>query len=82
MYIDDAQGDPNAILRSLSPDFCYYAVKAKRGTPLAAAAASCRQYEEQTKAVYNNLSVSRDALGRDNREAVGVADLTSHLVQS
>lgn len=54
-YINAAKGDPDAILKTLSPDFCYYAVRAPIGNPLSAAALYCKRNEEQTKAIYNNL---------------------------
>ena len=55
LYIKAAQGDTNAILKTLSPDFCYYAVRAPDGSPLAAASSNCGLYMQQTKAIYNNL---------------------------
>lgn len=50
-----ASGQSNAIERSLSPDFCYYAVRAPANDPLSAASINCQLYSEQTQFIYNNL---------------------------
>ena len=55
LYIQDATGTPNAIERSLAPDFCYWAVRAPPDDPLSAASINCQLYSEQTEYIYNNL---------------------------
>lgn len=55
LYIQAAEGDPNAIARTLSPDFCYYAVRAPSNNPLSAAAINCKLNDQQTAFIYNNL---------------------------
>lgn len=54
-YVEGNAQDPSAILSTVTPDFCYYAINAPMGTPLSLAADSCVQYEEQTKSVYDHL---------------------------
>ena len=56
-YIKATQGNSDAILKTLSPDFCYYAIRAPPNDPLSAAAISCELNEEQTSAIYDNLLV-------------------------
>jgi hypothetical protein len=55
LYIKAAAGDPNAIARSLSPDFCYYAIRAPPNDPLSAASINCALNDQQTAFIYNNL---------------------------
>ena len=55
LYIEATQGDPSAIYRTLSPDFCYYAMRAGPNDPLSAASISCQLNVQQTEYIYNNL---------------------------
>lgn len=55
LYMEATQGDPNAIYRTLSPDFCYYAMRAGPNDPLSAAANPCQNTVQQTEYIYNNL---------------------------